>query len=405
MSTEAMQPETAERDAPEADNALLSKDISQGTFILLAITAVILVYFGSVMGAGTMFSVIMNTAHDLLLNTCLYIMGVAVLAGALSAVFSEFGVTALLNKILSPIMRPLFSLPGASALGAVTCFFSDNPAIVLLAKDPGYAKYFKKYQWATMINFGTTFGMGMIITGGILGIQAGKFASSVGVGLVCAVLGGVVSNRLLMWKTKKVYGLEDDVGDEYLAASTDNAPQGYRKIREGTAFQRWLDATFDGGRSGVTLGLGIIPGILVFTTLVMMLSKGPSMVDGQAIYLGVAYEGTGLLPYLGDKFSFILTPLFGFANPEVLGLPLTALGACGASIAGAKAMADSGLLNAHDMAVYFAIAYCWAGFLSTHASMADAMKTRSIVTFAMLAHFIGGLVAGFIANYMFMAIF
>ncbi|MGX6970486.1 hypothetical protein [Vagococcus bubulae] len=389
----------------EENNPLLRKEITKGTFICIAFVVLIAVYFGSVMGVGVMFSVIMKTAHDLLLNTCFYIMGVAVLAGAVSSVFSEFGVTALLNKLISPIMKPLFGLPGASALGAVTCFFSDNPAIVLIAKDPGYAKYFKKYQWATMINFGTTFGMGIIITGGILGIQSGKYANSVIVGLICAIIGGVVSNRLLMRKTKKIYGTEEGVSDEYLDAKTEQTPAGYRKVRDGSPFQRGLNATFDGGKAGVDLGLGIIPGILIFTTLVMMLTNGPSIVDGQAIYQGVAYEGTGLLPYLCEKISFILTPLFGFANPEVLGLPLTSLGACGASIAGAKSLADQGLLNGHDMAVYFAIAYCWAGFLSSHASMADAMKTRSILTYAMFSHFIGGLVAGLVANYAYMLIF
>lgn len=400
-----MELETSKPVAGIGEDKLLRKDVSAGTFVCIGFVIMIAAYFSSVMGLGVMFSVIMKTAHDLLLNTCLYIMGVAVLAGAVSSVFSEFGVTALLNKVLSPLMKPLFGLPGASALGAVTCYFSDNPAIVLIAKDPGYAKYFKKYQWATMINFGTTFGMGIIITGGILGIQSGKYATSVVVGIVCAIIGGIVSTRLLMLKTKKLYGAEALVTDDYLDAKTEATPPGFRKIREGSLFQRGLNATFDGGKTGVELGLSIIPGILIFTTLVMMLTNGPSVVDGVSMYQGVAYEGTGLLPFLGEKISFILTPLFGFANPEVLGLPLTSLGACGASIAGAKALADQGMLNGHDMAVYFAIAYCWAGFLSTHASMADSMKTRSIVTFAMLTHFIGGIVAGLVANYAYMLIF
>ena len=400
-----MELETSKPVAGIGGDKLLRKDVSAGTFVCIGFVIMIAAYFSSVMGLGVMFSVIMKTAHDLLLNTCLYIMGVAVLAGAVSSVFSEFGVTALLNKVLSPLMKPLFGLPGASALGAVTCYFSDNPAIVLIAKDPGYAKYFKKYQWATMINFGTTFGMGIIITGGILGIQSGKYATSVVVGIVCAIIGGIVSTRLLMLKTKKLYGAEALVTDDYLDAKTEATPPGFRKIREGSLFQRGLNATFDGGKTGVELGLSIIPGILIFTTLVMMLTNGPSVVDGVSMFQGVAYEGTGLLPFLGEKISFILTPLFGFANPEVLGLPLTSLGACGASIAGAKALADQGMLNGHDMAVYFAIAYCWAGFLSTHASMADSMKTRSIVTFAMLTHFIGGIVAGLVANYAYMLIF
>lgn len=400
MNLEGVQDPTLPVDSdPSLSYDGLRPDVSIGTFICLGFILAVMAYFGAVMGPGTMFSVIMKTAHDLLLNTCLYIMGVAVLAGAVSSVFSEFGVTALLNKVISPIMRPLFKLPGASALGAVTCFFSDNPAIVLLAKDPSYAKYFKKYQWATMINFGTTFGMGIIITGGILGIQSGRYAASVAVGLVCAILGGILSNWILMYKTKQLYGTEAEVGEEYLSAETDQAPKGYRKVREGNAFQRGMNAVFDGGKTGVELGLGIIPGVIVFTTLVMILTNGPSVVEGKEVYLGAAYEGVGLLTYIGEKISFILTPMFGFANPEVLALPLTALGACGASIAGAKAMADNGLLNGHDMAVYFAIAYCWAGFLSSHASIADAMKIREVTTFALFAHFVGGLFAGLIANY------
>ncbi|MCI1997017.1 CD0519/CD1768 family membrane protein [Clostridium luticellarii] len=381
------------------------KEISKGTYLCIGFIVLILGYLSSVMGVGKAFSVIMKTAHDLLINTAFYIMSVAVLAGAISSVFSEFGVTALLNKIISPIMKPLFKLPGAASLGAITCYFSDNPSIVINSRDPGYAKYFKKYQWATMINFGTTFGMGIIITGGILGIQGGKYASGVVLGTICAFIGGALSTRLLMRKTKKMYGTEQTVGEEYLDAAIEQAPKGYRKIREGSAFQRGLNATFDGGKSGVQLGLSIIPGILIFTTLVMILTNGPSIVDGQAVYKGVAYEGTGLLKDIGDKLSFILTPLFGFANSEVLGPPLTSLGSCGASIAGAKQLAESGLLNGHDMAVYFAIAYCWAGFLSSHASIADSMKTREITTYAMMTHFIGGIVAGVIANYAYMLIF
>lgn len=383
------------------DGSKYRKEVSRGTFYCLAFVAVLGTYFSSVMGFGTMFSVLMKTAHDLILNTAFYIMGVAVLAGTLSSVFSEFGVTALLNKLLAPIMKPLFNLPGAAALGAITTYFSDNAAIVMVAQDPAYAKYFKKYQWMTMINFGTTFGMGIIISGGILGIQAGKYAAAVALGTLCAIIGGIVGNRIMMHKTKKMFGVEADVDAKYLnQAISSEAPKGYRRVREGTPMQRALNAAFDGGKAGVDLGLSIIPGILIFTTLVMMLTNGPSVVDGQAVYQGVAYEGTGLLTMLGEKLSFILTPMFGFANGEMLSLPLTSLGACGASIAGAKQMAEAGLINLHDMTVYFAIALCWAGFMSSTPSIADTLKIRKLTTSSLVAQLIAGIVAGIVANYL-----
>ena len=375
------------------------REISKGTFLSLGFLLLLGVYFASVMGFGTMFSVMMSTAHDLIINTTFYIMGVAVLAGAVATLFSEFGVTALLNKLLAPLMKPLFNLPGVAALGAIATYFSDNAAVVIVAQDPSVAKYYKKYQWVTMLNFGTTFGMGIILAGGILGIQSGKFISCVAIGSVCAIIGGVVSNRLLMWKTKKMYGVDAGVDDKYLNSNTDPAPQGYRRIRKGSPVQRVLSAVCDGGKAGVNLGMSIIPGVLIFTTLVMMLTNGPSVVHGHEVYQGVAYEGTGLLPMIGDKLAFILEPMFGLTNSETLGLPLTSLGAAGASLAGAKQMAESGALGMHDMTVYFAIAWCWSGFLSAHASIADAMKTREVTTFAMLAQLIGGLVAGVVANY------
>ena len=52
-------------------------------------------------------------------------MAVAVITGALASVFSEFGVVSLLDKILSPLMMPLYRMPGAASLGIVTTFLSD----------------------------------------------------------------------------------------------------------------------------------------------------------------------------------------------------------------------------------------------------------------------------------------
>lgn len=380
---------------------LVRKEISRGTAFCLIFVIGFLGYLGYKMGVGNMFAVIMNTAYDLLINTAFYIMAIAVLAGALSSVFSEFGVTALLNKLLKPVMRILYGLPGASALGAVTCYFSDNPAIVPVAKEPGYAKYFKMHEWASMVNFGTTFGMGIIITGGILALGP-EFGISVVIGTLCAFIGGAFSVRWLMHFTKKIYGKDEKVPEELLDAKVVPVEEGYRSIREGTPFERGMNATFDGGKAGVELGLSIIPGILIFTTFVMLLTNGPAGDSGE--YLGKAYEGVGLLTNLAGLAEPVLTPLFGLANDKVISLPLTSLGACGASIAAAKTMVEAGQLNPHDMTVYFAIAYCWAGFLSTHASMADSLGVRKIIPKALLTHLVGGLVAGVIANYAYILI-
>ena len=63
-------------------SAKISYDIE--AFIFLSILIFGFCYVANIMGAGIMFKVIMNTAHDLLLNTVFLIMAMAVLAGAFS---------------------------------------------------------------------------------------------------------------------------------------------------------------------------------------------------------------------------------------------------------------------------------------------------------------------------------
>ena len=102
------------------------KSISLETFVFLGVLLVGFGYIGNKMGVGIMFSVIMETAHDLLLDTVFFIMALAVLAGALSALLSEFGVITLINRLLSVFIRPLYGLPGASIIGAIATYLSDN---------------------------------------------------------------------------------------------------------------------------------------------------------------------------------------------------------------------------------------------------------------------------------------
>ena len=114
------------------------KKRSRSTIEALVFLASLILLFsllGSRMGGANMVKTIMNTAHDLLLNTVFYLMGITVLTGALSRLMSEFGVVTMLGKLLRPLMKPLYNLPGVAALGGVLTFLSDNPAIISLSKD------------------------------------------------------------------------------------------------------------------------------------------------------------------------------------------------------------------------------------------------------------------------------
>ena len=370
-----------------AQKKVLDKEV----FIFLVIFLGFFVYLGSRMGVANMLNTLMNTAYKLLMETVLYIMAIAVLAGAISALFSEFGVIALLNKLMSPVVELLYGLPGASAVGIFTTYLSDNPAILTLADDNNFRRYFKKYQLPALTNIGTAFGMGLIITTFMLGLGR-NFGVAVLVGNLGAVIGSIVSTRLMLGCTKKLYGTEApcELGDDHEEIDINR----FRKVRsEGTA-RRLMDALLEGGKTGVDMGLSVIPGVMIICTLVLMLTNG--MPDGG--YSGGAYEGVALLPWLGQKLSFIIQPLFGFQSPEAISVPITALGAAGAAIGIVERLVMMRLAGPHDVAVFTAMCMCWSGYLSTHVAMMDALKSSHLTGKAIACHTVGGLCAGISAN-------
>ena len=374
----------------------VKKAVSKEVFIFLALFLGFFVALCAEMGTVNMFNTMMNTAYALLLETVFYIMAIAVLAGAISALFSEFGVISLLNKLLSKVIELIYGLPGASAVGVFTTYLSDNPAILTLANDNNFRRYFKKYQLPALTNIGTAFGMGLIITTFMAGLQSPigeSFGTAVLVGNLGAVVGSIVSTRLMLWRTAKIYGKEEMCDIEDGSESLD--VHKYRRVREGNHGARLLDALLSGGKSGVDMGLSIIPGVLIICTVVMMLTNG----HPEAGYTGAAYEGVAILPWIGEKLSFILQPLFGFQSSEAIAVPITALGAAGAAITIVKELVTEGLANAHDIAVFTAMCMCWSGYLSTHVAMMDSLKCSKLTGTAIVCHTVGGLCAGVFANW------
>ena len=369
----------------------LYKRIPTGILCLLIVFG-IFAYLGSQMGTPNMLNTIMNTAHDLLLNTVFYLMAICVITGAIGRIFMEFGVVDLLEKILRPLMKPLFNLPGVASLGAVLTFLSDNPAIIALAQDKRFSCYLKKYQLISLTNFGTSFGMGLLVI--VFMVGQGYYAEPF-IGLLGAIVGCIISTRLMQHFVVKAFPqyIEEN------ACENDGVEQAESQEEEKPLFQRILDSLLDGGRTGVDVGLAIIPGVLIISTMVMLLTFGPS---ASGAYTGAAYEGVELLPWLGEKIDFVFQWLFGFQDPHLIAFPITALGAVGAALGLIPNFISQGWIDGNAIAVFTAIGMCWSGYLSTHTAMLDSLGFRNLTTKAIISHTIGGLGAAFVAHWIYM---
>ena len=339
-----------------------------------------------------MLNTFMQTAYHLLLETVFYIMAICVLMGAISKLLTEFGVVRLLENLLRPLMKPLYNLPGVAALGAIMTFLIDKPAIITLAHYKYFYRYFKKYQLVSLTNFGTAFGMGLVVVAFMTGLGYGKGAL---VGVAGAIIGSIVSTRLMQRSTLKAYPELDSPVDEI--ANGDEQQISFKS--EGGVFMRFLNSLLDGGKDGVSIGLAIIPGVLCISTIVMMLTFGPSGENGA--YLGVAYEGVPVISWAANKINIVFEWLFGFQDGALISFPMTALGAVGAAIGLVPRFITEGIIDNNAIAVFTAIGMCWSGFLSTHAAMLDSLGYRKLIGKAIGAHTIGGLIAGIAAHWLY----
>ena len=337
-----------------------------------------------------MLNTFMQTAYHLLLETVFYIMAICVLMGAIGKLLTEFGVVRLMENILRPLMKPLYNLPGVAALGGILTFLSDNPAIISLAQDKNFSQYFKKYQLVSLTNFGTAFGMGLMVLAFMTGLGYGKGAL---VGIVGAILGSIISTRLMQRFTLKSYPELDCPVAEY---SGDEQQISFKT--EGSIFQRFLNSLLDGGKDGVSIGFAIIPGVLCISTLVMMLTFGPD--SATHAYTGAAYEGVPVITWLADKINLVFDWLFGFESGALVSFPITALGAVGAALGLVPRFITEGIINNNAIAVFTAMGMCWSGYLSTHTAMLDALGYRKLIGKAISAHTIGGLCAGIAAHWL-----
>lgn len=359
-------------------------------FIFLIVFFGFFLFLGTKMGTANMLNTIMNTAWDLLMNTVFFIMGITVLSGALGRLMIEFGVVRLLELILAPLMRPLFNLPGVAALAGLLTFFSDNPAIITLANDKNFRTYYKKKELVSLTNFGTAFGMGLIVLTFMSGL--GFFVAAL-IGFSGTIIGAIVSTRFMQYFIRNEKGM-----NEKLEEQDENVELSFKT--SGGVFLRFLNSILDGGKEGVNLGLAIIPGVLIISTLVMITTFGPK--DAAIGYQGLAYEGVPVLPDIAGTVWWLFEGLFGFKQPELIAFPITSLGAVGAALSLVKTFFAQGYVGGNEIAVFTAMGMCWSGYLSTHTAMLDTLKFRQLTSKALLAHTIGGVIAGTFAHYLYL---
>ena len=134
--------------------------------------------------------------------------------------------------------------------------------------------------------------MGLLVISFMIG--KGFFAAAM-IGFAGAIVGSIISTRLMQTMIKsEFHNIPREVPQD-LEENVSFKSKGHFSMR-------FLNATLDGGKAGVDLGLAIIPGVLIISTAVMILTL--SAKDPSGVYSGAAYEGVPVIPYLANKIGW-----------------------------------------------------------------------------------------------------
>ncbi len=116
------------------------------------------------------------------------------------------------------------------------------------------------------------------------------------IGNLGAIVGSIVSVRLMAYQIQKSGYFNNKVSLKPNALKEDSSQEDH----DDSFFIRFMTSMLEGGKNGVEMGMAIIPGLVFVCTLIMVLTFGPQ--DPSVGYQGLAYEGTALLPEIGNFF-------------------------------------------------------------------------------------------------------
>ncbi len=226
-----------------------------------------------------------------------FLFTIFLFAGLLLPLLLNFGLLEFFGTMMVKVMRPLFKLPGRSAVDALTSWIGDGTIGVLLTSKQYEEGHYTKKEAATI---GTTFSV-VSITFSIIIIE------KVGLGSYFLPFYGtvVLTGLILAFIMPRIYPLSGKE-NEYIDGSPytgdeEKLPAGYNSFSHGLEnalekanTSRSFKKTFlDGFKNVLDMWIGVIPIVMAFGTVALILAEYTSVFT----FLGKPFEP--LLSILG----------------------------------------------------------------------------------------------------------
>ncbi|NME07750.1 YjiH family protein [Psychrobacillus sp. BL-248-WT-3] len=251
-----------------------------------------------------------------------FLFTIFLFAGLLLPLLLNFGLLEFLGTMMVKIMRPLFKLPGRSAIDALTSWVGDGTIGVLLTSRQYEEGYYTKKEAAII---GSTFSVVSITFCIVVLEQVGLekyFAPYYLTVLLCGVVLAFIMPRIY-----PLAGKEDvHIDGRPLDLDAEKFPENYNAVTHGlenalnTANKNRSITKFfsDGIKNVIDMYIGVAPVVLAFGTIALMLAEYTPFFT----ILGKPFEPLLLLFGIPEAAEAAQTMVVGFADmflPTILG--------------------------------------------------------------------------------------
>jgi len=265
-----------------------------------------------------------NTGGMLLSPTGLvsFLFTIFLFAGLLLPLLLNFGLLEFFGTMMVKIMRPLFKLPGRSAVDALTSWVGDGTIGVLLTSRQYEEGYYTKKEAAII---GSTFSVVSITFCIVVLDQVGLGNYFIPYYLTVLLCGVVLA--FIMPRIYPLAGKEDThIDGRPLDLEAEKYPENYNAVTHGlenalnmAKKNRSIGKFFsDGIKNVVDMYIGVAPVVLAFGTIALMLAEYTSVFK----ILGTPFEPLLMLFGIPEAAAAAQTMVVGFADmflPSILG--------------------------------------------------------------------------------------
>ncbi|WP_419960963.1 YjiH family protein [Psychrobacillus sp. BM2] len=265
-----------------------------------------------------------NTGGMLLSPTGLvsFLFTIFLFAGLLLPLLLNFGLLEFFGTMMVKIMRPLFKLPGRSAVDALTSWVGDGTIGVLLTSRQYEEGYYTKKEAAII---GSTFSVVSITFCIVVLDQVGLGEYFLPYYLTVLLCGVVLA--FIMPRIYPLAGKEDThIDGRPLDLDAEKYPESYNAVTHGVENalnmankNRSIRNFFsDGIKNVVDMYIGVAPVVLAFGTIALMLAEYTSVFA----ILGKPFEPILMLFGIPEAAAAAQTMVVGFADmflPSILG--------------------------------------------------------------------------------------